>query len=411
MSVFVTDGDQRATLAVVRSLGRAGVPVTVGHHEAESLAGASRYCLRRVRYPHPEKDPAAFRTFLRTAMRTGEYRLLLPMTDVTTQLVAEAGNELAEFVRMPVPPPAVVEAARDKRHVLALAARLGIAAPETWEPAAGESLEDFSARLRYPVVIKSCYSRQRRGEGWVHGGVQYAATPAELIAKYRAMDALIPAPIVQETIAGDGVGVFLLLWRGERKAAFCHRRLREKPPWGGVSVLRESLPLDAELVWQSEQLLRALGWEGVAMVEYKRDRRDGRAKLMEVNGRFWGSLQLAVDAGLDFPLLVYRLALGEPVAPALEYRAGVKSRWLLGDLDRLLTVLRAPNAANGRPRIESSRLGAVAQFLNFFDPDTRGEVLRWSDRAPGWYEWRRWLADALGARSRRATKAEAGRAR
>lgn len=411
MSIFVTDGDQRATLAVVRSLGRAGIPVTVGHHDEESLAGASRYCARRVRYPNPESDPVGFQRFLRTEMRAGGYHVLLPMTDVTTQLLAELGEELSDSVRIPIPPAAVVEAARDKRHVLALAASLGIPAPETWEPAAGEPLEDFAARLPYPAVVKTRFSRQYRGENWVHGGVTYAAMPAELVAKYRAMDAVIPAPIVQETIAGEGVGVFLLLWRGELKAAFCHRRLREKPPWGGVSVLRESLPPDAELVRQSEQLLRALDWEGAAMVEYKRDRRDGRAKLMEVNGRFWGSLQLAVDAGLDFPLLVYRLALGENAAPAMAYRAGVKSRWLLGDLDHLLTVLRAEDVANGRPRIETSRLGAVTRFLNFFDPETHGEVQRWSDRAPGWYECRRWLADALGSRSPKAEKAEAGRAR
>jgi predicted ATP-grasp superfamily ATP-dependent carboligase len=411
MSVFVTDGDQRATLAAVRSLGRAGIPVTVGHHDEESLAGTSRYCVHRVRYSDPESDPAAFQEFLRTAMRTGEYRVLLPMTDVTTQLVAELREELADTVRIPIPTAAVVEAARDKRHVLALAAGRGIPVPETWEPAAGEALEDFAARLHYPAVVKTRFSRQRRGEGWIHGGVTYAATPAELVAKYRAMDAVVPAPIVQETIPGDGIGVFLVLWRGELKAAFCHRRLREKPPWGGVSVLRESLPLDTELVRQSEQLLRALDWEGAAMVEYKRDRRDGRARLMEVNGRFWGSLQLAVDAGLDFPLLVYRLATGEDVAPMLAYRAGVKSRWLLGDLDHLLTVLRAKNVANGRPRIETSRLGAVAGFLNFFDRDTHGEVQRWSDRGPGWYECRRWLADAFGSHARKPSKAEAGRAR
>lgn len=411
MSVFVTDGDQRATLAVVRSLGRAGIPVTVGHHDEESLAGASRYCVRRVRYPDPESDPVGFQEFLWTEMRAGGYRVLLPMTDVTTQLVAELRDDVSDTVCLPIPPAAVVEAARDKRQVLSLAARLGIPAPETWEPAAGEPLETFAARLRYPAVVKTCFSRQRRGENWVHGGVSYAATPAELMAKYRAMDDLIPAPIVQETIAGEGLGVFLLIWRGELRAAFCHRRLREKPPWGGVSVLRESLPLDAELVRQSEQLLRALNWQGAAMVEFKRDRRDGRAKLMEVNGRFWGSLQLAVDAGLDFPLLVYRLALGENVAPAMAYRAGVKSRWLLGDLDHLLTVLRARNVSNGRPRIETSRLSAVARFLNFFDPDTHGEVQRWSDRAPGWYECRRWLAEAFGSRAQKVTEAEGGRAR
>src|SRR5262244_1944024 len=121
-------------------------------------------------------------------------------------------------------------------------------------------------------------------------------------------------------IYGEGRGAFLFVWNGELKAAFCHRRLREKPPWGGVSVLRDSVPYDAQVVNDSFRLLQTLGWDrGAAMVEYKRDSRDGRLKLMEINGRFWGSLQLAIDAGMDIPAMAYQAVHGQDVAPQANY--------------------------------------------------------------------------------------------
>jgi hypothetical protein len=211
---------------------------------------------------------------------------------------------------------------------------------------------------------------------------------------------------VQEKVEGEGRGVFLLLWDGEVKAAFCHRRLREKPPWGGVSVLSESLPLDEELVGRSAALLRKLGWQGVAMVEYKLDARDARAKLMEVNGRFWGSLQLAIDAGMDFPLLLYRLATGEDVPAQRNYRAGVKSRWLLGDLDHLWIRLRHAQGPNGAPLGGGSRLRACLDFLKLAERGQRYDVMRAEDFGPAWFELKGYVRDALRPRRRpEATRA------
>src|SRR5678815_1154177 len=100
---------------------------------------------------------------------------------------------------------------------------------------------------------------------------------------------------------------------------FAHRRIREKPPSGGVSVLSESVAADPETVRKSLALLSALDWNGTAMVEYKQDRVTGQRYLMEINGRFWGSLQLAIDAGVDFPALLVAAALGEHPAPVTQY--------------------------------------------------------------------------------------------
>jgi predicted ATP-grasp superfamily ATP-dependent carboligase len=396
--VLVTDGDQRSTLALVRSLGRAGIPVTVGASSAHSLAGSSRYCLNELRYPSPSERVADFRHFLAEEITRGDYRMLLPMTDVTVRLVAEMRDRIPGHVIVPMPSADVVAQSQDKAYVLALAQRLGIPCPRTVTPEENEDVREAARDVPFPVVVKSRFSHFYQDSRWRLGRVQYAENPQELAEKYRESSQNIPKPLVQEKLSGEGRGVFMLLWNGRLQGAFCHRRLREKPPWGGVSVYRESIPSDETLIQQSFALLQALRWQGVAMVEFKMDSRDRVAKLMEVNGRFWGSLQLAIDAGADFPLMLYRLACGEDVPAQFKYQVGVKSRWLLGDLDHLLITLRNPEACNGyAPR---SRLRAVMQFLKFYEPGIRYEVLRMDDPRPGWFESKSYLQAMLKSLTR-----------
>ena len=393
MSVLVTDGNQRAALAVTRALGRAGIPVTVGEAAPASLAGSSRFCAGVISYPSPVQEPEEFQAFLHNETSAGKYRLVLPITDITMQLVSSAQPCLSPRVCLPFPDEQRLLLARDKRYVHLLARRVGIPIPTTLMMSEEESLEDVARRIRYPAVIKPRFSRFLRNGSWTSGSVQYAENPDDLKAKYASAHTRIPFPLVQEKVEGEGRGVFLCLWQGQLKAAFCHRRLREKPPWGGVSVYCESVALDHNLVQKSSELLQAIGWNGVAMVEFKLDRQDGQAKLMEINGRFWGSLQLAIDAGVNFPLLLYRLASGEDVAAQFSYRVGVKSRWLLGDLDSLVIALRAQGKAAQLARGSRSRLQLVQDFLRFFERDLHYDVWDSEDLRPAWFEWKAYRRD------------------
>ncbi len=395
MSLFITDGNHRATLAVVRALGRAGIKVTVGQQESSSIAGRSRYCAAAVRYPSPLTGGQAFKAFLRDEMRSGRYSILLPMTDITTNYVAEDAAELRQFVHLPLPDLARIRKAQDKRETLALAQRLGIACPATVAAANGGAIEEALETLSFPMVLKPRFSRVFQG-AWRYGQVQYANDRDELISKYQAAHSEIPSPLIQEKIEGEGCGMFLLLWNGELKAAFAHLRLREKPPSGGVSVCCKSIPLDATLLEKSYLLLRQIGWHGPAMVEFKVDDRDGQPKFIEVNGRFWGSLQLAIDAGLNFPLLLYRLALGESVPFSADYRIGVKNRWLLGDLDHLLMRLRTPRDIDSSLFPNKSKIGAVIEFLRFYERDLYYSDLRYDDLKPFLLECKRYLGKVYG---------------
>jgi predicted ATP-grasp superfamily ATP-dependent carboligase len=332
------------------------------------------------------------------------------MTDITMQLAAVAHKALGRRVRWPFPEEEQVRWVQDKRHMLLMAERVGIACPRTFMMSEDENLEDVSRKITYPAVIKPRFSRFLRDRVWASGSVQYAGGREELIAKYHESSVRIPGPLVQERIVGEGRGVFLLVWDGKLKAAFGHRRLREKPPWGGVSVCCESVRLDEDLVQKALALLQAVGWQGVAMVEFKVDRRDGQPKLMEVNGRFWGSLQLAIDAGMDFPLLLHRLAMGEKMPPQLEYKVGVMSRWLLGDLDHLLIRFRHPRGPAGITEDSGSRLVACLKFLNFFERNSRLDVVRFDDLRPGWFELKHYVRESLhGFSWRRAPASIPGR--
>jgi predicted ATP-grasp superfamily ATP-dependent carboligase len=184
----------------------------------------------------------------------------------------------------------------DKARMVHAAQSVGIAVPEQQQAPSRTAAAALTESLSYPVVLKPARSVVLNESAQAKLSVRHAATPDEFrVELERLPDAAFPL-LVQRRIVGPGVGVFVLLWDGELRACFMHRRLREKPPSGGVSVYCESIPLDAALVRRVVALLQCFEWQGVAMAEMKVDRVSGTPHLMEVNGRFWGSLQLA--AGL-----------------------------------------------------------------------------------------------------------------
>jgi predicted ATP-grasp superfamily ATP-dependent carboligase len=223
-------------------------------------------------------------------------------------------------------------------------------------------------------------------------GVRFAANPMQLEWHLDELDDAAYPLLLQQRIVGPGIGIFLLLWRGEVHATFAHQRIREKPPSGGVSVYRESVAADPDLVARSRQLLESFGWQGVAMVEYKLDSATNTPYLMEINGRFWGSLQLALDAGVDFPtrLLAAMDGDGPPPERMDRYREGVRSRWWWGDVDHLLArMLHAPETL-ALPPDAPGRWRVVRDFLTVRRND-RNEILRASDPWPFVRETAEWL--------------------
>jgi len=181
---------------------------------------------------------------------------------------------------------------------------------------------------------------------------------------------------------GKGYGIEMLMHEGNLIAVFSHKRLREYPVSGGASSYRESVVLDEELFAYSEALLKELKWTGLAMVEFKVN---GSEKiLMEINGRVWGSLPLAIASGVDFPLMLVELILNglesaQSISPK-EYKIGHRSRDLQRDLMWIARVL-------GQKRKYKffeipGRMRAVYALAVFFNPIRKSDLLCLDDPMP-----------------------------
>ncbi|OGP54046.1 MAG: hypothetical protein A2Y65_06265 [Deltaproteobacteria bacterium RBG_13_52_11] len=358
--VFVTDGHWRKTLAVVRSLGRRGVEVTVGESSRVATSLFSKYCSRRVVYPSVRRHPEAFLTFLRQELKEIPYDLVIPMEEETLLLLAQHREEFAPLVRLPIPPYQAIARVRDKGWLLRHASQQGIPIPQTSWVEDMANLNTIKDAIPPPWVIKPRVSSGSFG-------IAYVEREEDLSEAYRKVHSQFPFPLVQERIPpeGEAFGVSALLdHKGQVKACFVHRRLREYPITGGPSTLRESVryPQIEEL---GIQLLQSLAWYGVAMVEFKVDPRDNQPKLMELNPRFWGSLALAIHAGVDFPYLLYKMAMGEEFEAIREYEVGARCRWLLpGDILHFLTN---PKRFHLQPSFFQFR-GTADDILSMDDP-------------------------------------------
>ena len=399
-TVFVTDGNERAALAVTRSLGQQGVRVVVGAETARSLAGASRYCTRTWQYPSPLSDPSRFVSSLVDAVDLLGITAIMAVTDSATQVLAEKRGEFHSSVTEGIPSSESYDLVSNKYRLMSLAHELEIPFPKTVFVPDGNIVALRDQVRAYPVVVKPGRSLLKVDEQWSKTSVHFVSNAEELTDLYRRTPYLRSPSLVQQRIEGEGQGVFGLFDHGRPCALFAHRRIREKPPAGGVSVFRESIELPKPMTDYAVRLLERVKWHGVAMVEFKVDRQSNVPMLMEINGRFWGSLQLAIDAGLNFPYLFYQVMNGMPVAvPNNAYRIGTKSRWLLGDLDHLLLRLTKSNTELHLDAQAVSRGRCLAEFFKLFQPDLHYEVESLTDPAPALMEYRNWFSHLIGSRS------------
>jgi predicted ATP-grasp superfamily ATP-dependent carboligase len=397
--VLVTDGQERSALAITRGLGQAGIPVIVGAETARSLAGASRYCVARWRYPSPLQYPAQFISSLVEAVRRFDITAIIPPTDSSMQVVAGQRDQFRPSVTAMIPSLESYEMVSDKYRLMKLAQELGIPVPKTVFVPDGNIAAVLDQVRAYPVVVKPGRSLLRVDERWIKTSVHFVSNAEELTDLYRRTPYLRNPSLIQQRIEGEGQGVFGLFDHGRPCALFAHRRIREKPPAGGVSVLRESIELPKPMTEYAVRLLERVKWHGVAMAEFKVDRHSKVPMLMEINGRFWGSLQLAIDAGLNFPYLLYQAMQGILVAvPNNAYRIGTKSRWLLGDLDHLLARLTKSNLQLHLDPHAPSRGRCLAEFCKLFQLDLHYEVESLSDPGPALMEYRDWFSHLGGSR-------------
>jgi predicted ATP-grasp superfamily ATP-dependent carboligase len=365
-SVLVTDGHFRKTLAVVRSLGRKGIHVTVGERTFLNTSFFSKYCTRRLVYPSPRRSPDQFIEFLLKEIKENHYDCLFPMEEETLLLLANYHSEISPYTYLLSPGLKKIEFVRDKRNLMEFAETHGIPTPKTFQISPSLSPSSLMAEGRVGEIPIPAVIKPRISSGSF--GIIYVKKREDLIPSYQSVHERYPFPLIQEWIP-DGGGTFglsaLFDEASNIKAAFVHKKLRMYPVQGGPSTLREGVE-HPQIMELGLSLFKSLNWAGVGMVEFKVDPRDGIPKLMEINPRFWGSLQLAIVSGVDFPYLILRMARGESFEPILRYNVGKRCRWLL--LGDILHFLNNPNRFHLHP-----------SFFHFFDPNTSYDIISKDD--------------------------------
>lgn len=397
--ILVTDAHELAGIGAVRSLGRAGYRVT-GLYSRTALAAdgmpaclppvlGSRYAAAVRAAPDPWSEQRAFAQALLSLARSGDFDALLPVSEAALVATQSIRGELPAELLVLMPRAEHLRYTLSKFHLNQAALHLGVPIPKTafvhdGEPGGRWDVTGLSA-LRYPLVVKTDNHLLASGE-YRRGRTLVVTEPAQTDAALLACREAGGAIIVQEHVSGRGAGAFLLRTHGRTLLRFAHRRLHEVPYTGGVSSLRASAR-DPALIALAERLLQGLGYDGVAMVEFRVDDA-GRPFLLEINGRLWGSLALALHAGVDFPLAMLQVAMGRAgqagpreAAEAPAYPHGLRCRNVFpGELHYLHSILGAP--ASELSAVDKA--AAVAEFLLLFcDPRIRYDYLWWSDPLPG----------------------------
>lgn len=336
--VLVTNGWVRTAYNVVESLGRRGIPVHVVDRSPRAMCRYSRWTRSFHRVPNFFEEPEAYARAVGAVAREVGARVLIPVLEDGIALAAHESalpRELA-FVHADVN---AMRLANDKWEVTRLCERVGAPFAASFVPESMDELRERARGLDYPAVVKTRLGNAGKG-------VVFAAGPDDLAAKFRdTVDRFaIPRekwPMVQEFLGSDVSGVCMIYDRGRLVAASAESYLRCKEGNRfSTSVYRRSV-VDPEAVASCKKVADALGWHGVLHFDLIRDPKTGVGKITEINPRFWGGLSVAVAAGMDFPYMLYELALtGQIAHPPKAYREDVYARWVLGELIGLLNLAK-----------------------------------------------------------------------
>ncbi|MCK6621134.1 MAG: ATP-grasp domain-containing protein [Calditrichaceae bacterium] len=371
--------DDRSALTVTRSLGRRGVEVHLGIDQPYSIAQFSRYTRKVIRFPGAGRTPELWLEKLAEHLAREKYDLVIPTVDKYLVPVVQNRARLEKLAKFAIPDERGFRYTYDKRQTLELAESLGVPCPRSAEIHSPEGIERVIAEFGFPLILKPVSSKVWRDNLRYDLSVTLARDRAELGRKLPALLALCPV-LIQTFHPGVGVGQEFLMKDGQALAVFQHERVHE-PQKGGGSSYRKSVEIDPLLLSHSLKLLQALNWTGVAMVEYKYDKSTGAAVFMEINGRFWGSLPLAVAAGVDFPAWLFDMLVNDRLPQHVQYRKNLYVRNPVHDLDWLKENFRADKSNPFSLALPwRAVLGEAKNLLLFRE---RWDTIVWDDPQPG----------------------------
>lgn len=355
MRVLITEAKDKKSLAALRSLGKRGFRVDVSGTDIFAQSFYSKYSNSDFLYPDPRKNMEGFIKFMLDMVKARDYDVLLPMGLRTNIPFSRCKDKFDPYVKIPIADYDILILGHNKPWALKKAEECGVPIPKTYLPKNREQVKEVSKETDYPVVIKL-----RSGEAGA--GLRSANSAQELMKKYVPSSSPqsdfvfhYELPMIQEYIPGEVHDVCVLFNKGEPRATLTQKRVKMLPIGGGVGIVNETTD-EPRLKKIAIKLMKKLRWHGPAQIEFKIDSRDDTPKLIEVNPKFWGTLDLSIQAGVDFPYLACKMAMNGDIDPVYDYEVGLKYRWLLPY--ELRYLIRSKN------KWKSTR-----EFLNF-----RGDV-------------------------------------
>jgi predicted ATP-grasp superfamily ATP-dependent carboligase len=374
---LVTDGEFKHTLGIARQLARRGHEVHLIARSGLAPAVHSRAVARWHRAPAPDADGYDAR-LVEVAASLAPVSLI-PVGNAAVAAADRQRDRLPAGVGLALAPPGSLAIANDKARTAELARRIGVRTARERTVVSLEAARAAFAELGAPLVLKSAREEGRKS-------VRYARREAELAGAFEAVRAMAGgAVLAQEYVSGEGFGFSALYWEGRLVRQLMHRRVREWPPSGGTSACAESVNVSPELERAGKALLDELSWHGVAMVEFKGRPEPGGLALMEINAKFWGSHDVALAAGVDFPGDLVALLEGRELPPGTAPRA-VRCSWPFGG-DLWHGIFRPTSL----PAVLRDALSpSVAHTYRLSDPlPLLFEVAQWLRSTPGaWREHR-----------------------
>ncbi len=330
-SVLITNYSYKNALAAVRDIGNKGIKVyTCGSPIRNRVASLSVYSSGYSRYTSPNIDMNSFITDIKRTLSTRDYDMIIPIGVDTTIPVSYFKEELLNYTRVPVADYKILEKAHDKYTTIEAARNVGVPVPET-SLLSAESIDEKS--FKYPLVIKARKGAAGSGTRYVTSEDEFRKVVSEFNQK-KSDDILdYEKPMIQEYIPGDLMDVCVLFNNGQPRGALAQRRVITYPPSGGVGIVNETVK-DPELIELALRLLKKMKWHGVAQVEFKKDR-EGIPRLMEINPKFWGTLELSIAAGLNFPYMLYKMTMDGDIEPNFRYESNLQIWWYFAHLPQI----------------------------------------------------------------------------
>lgn len=371
----------RIAVPVAQSLQRRGIAVDFATISGAEKVVRSRAVRATYRLPNCADAHSEFAAALLDLVAKNGYAAVIPLSDRALVAIGPIDEALRSKTTLMCPPPEIVDRVLDKTQTVAFAKQCGVRVPESYAAPDLAALEAMRSGLRFPLIAKG-RSRHRL----VGFKVAYFDTYESLHARAAADPEFLPNVLLQEYVGGDGLLFGALMDGSAVLSVFQHRRLKELPATGGVGVLLESEEPDPAIAASAVNILRAIGWNGICCVEFRHDRATGDLWLLEVNGRYWGSLTSAMACGLDYPWYHWQLSHGVTPAIPAAYKRGVRVRWIAGDVARLRGVWRGSASAGLR---SFSKWRETIRFVTDFNPGTHAAPWSAADPLPAiqelWY--------------------------